>query len=187
MTVNRLALKLETERLRLRPFQDSDAHTFAAYRSDPEVARYQGWDAPYSLEQATRFIAHMKTMPPIPPGEWYQLAIEVKDGDLLAGDCAFHTLVEDPQQAEIGFTLARAYQGMGYGREAITCLLDYLFGELHIQRVQAICDAENAASIKLLERVGMKRETQVRENVWFKGYLCNEYVYALSQPDTKGT
>ena len=43
---------LETTRLILRPFQDSDLESFAAYRSEPEIASYQDWRAPYSLEQA---------------------------------------------------------------------------------------------------------------------------------------
>lgn len=49
-------LILETPRLILRPFQDSDLEPFVAYRSDPEVARYQGWEAPYSVESAMEFI-----------------------------------------------------------------------------------------------------------------------------------
>lgn len=170
---------LETERLWLRPFQPADVPAFAAYRSDPEIARYQGWETPYSLEQAARFVAEMSAMPPIPVGEWYQLAIQPKDYGAIIGDCAFHVLAEDGQQAEIGFSLSRAYQGRGYAAEAVRRLLGYLFEERNLHRVRAICDVENTASGKLLERVGMRREAQHIENVWFKGRWSSEYVYAI--------
>ena len=70
-------LILETPRLILRPFRDSDLESFAAYRSDPEVERYQGWEAPYSVDKAAEFIAEMKHKQPAIQGEWYQLAIEL--------------------------------------------------------------------------------------------------------------
>lgn len=172
-------LVLETQRLILRPFEDSDLEAFAAYRSDPEVARYQGWEAPYTLEQAAAFVAEMRETAPGTPGAWYQLAVERKGSPGLIGDCAFQLLARFPGQAEIGVTLAREHQGQGYAAEALACLLDYLFGELHLHRVVAACDVENHASARLLERIGMRREGHFVENLWFKGAWGSEYLFAL--------
>jgi len=174
-------LILETPRLILRPFQDSDLEPFVAYRSDPEVARYQGWDMPYSVDKAIEFIAEMKLAQPVLQARWYQLAIELKQGAPLIGDCAFHALANDARQAEIGFTLARSYQGQGYATEAVTRLLDYLFRDLGLHRVVASCDIDNLASARLLERVGMRGEAHFVENIWFKGAWGSEYLYALLQ------
>ena len=69
------AFPLTSSRLILRPFEASDAQPFARYRSDPEVARYQSWDTPYTLAQAERFVAEMRASTPGIPGEWYQLAL----------------------------------------------------------------------------------------------------------------
>jgi aminoglycoside 6'-N-acetyltransferase len=113
------------------------------------------------------------------PGEWYQLAIERKQEAGLIGDCAFHVFAHDTRQAEIGFSLARQYQGYGYATEAVMRLLEYLLGGLGLHRVTATCDAENHASAKLLERVGMRREGHLIENIWFKGAWGSEYLYAL--------
>ncbi len=178
-----MALVLETERLVLRPFQDSDLASFVEYRCDPAVARYQGWDAPYTLAQAQAFVHEMKTKQPRIPGEWYQLAIELKASGQMIGDCAFHLLAEDARQAEIAFTLSRSNHGKGYASEAVRCLLDYLFGELDLHRVRAICDAENLASAKLLERIGMRREAHLIENIWFKGKWGSEFVYAILEQE----
>ena len=170
---------LQTDRLFLRPFLESDLEAFAAYRSDPEVARYQGWDAPYSLEKAAAFIAEMKEKQPGLPGEWFQIAIERKQEVGLIGDCVFRIQAHDARQAEIGFTLSCAHQGQGYATEAVTCLLDYLFRTLNLHRVTVICDAENQASARLLERLGMRREGRFVENIWFKGAWGSEYLYAV--------
>ena len=174
-------LPLETPRLLLRPFQDSDLEAFGTYRSDPIIARYQGWEAPYSIANALAFIDEMKQKQPALPGEWYQIAIVLKTSLELIGDCAFEVSVEDGQQAIIGYTLARPFQGSGFATEAITGLLNYLFGDLKLHRVIARCDVENFASIRLLERIGMRREGCYLESFCSKGEWRNEYEYGLLQ------
>lgn len=75
MSIN---LQLETPRLLLREFQNSDKVAFAAYRSDPGTAKYQSWDTPYSEAQAEAFIESLQHLTSSILGEWYQLAIELK-------------------------------------------------------------------------------------------------------------
>lgn len=170
---------LTTQRLCLRPFQEIDLEAFAAYRSDPDVARYQSWETPFSLEQAAAFLEEMKFTQPATPGRWVQWAVERKSQPGIIGDCAFQVLKEDPAQAQIGVTFSQAHQHQGYASEAVSGLVSYLFGELHLHRVSAICDVENHTSARLLERVGMRREGHFIENVWFKGAWGSEYSYAM--------
>jgi RimJ/RimL family protein N-acetyltransferase len=170
---------LETPRLRLRPFTDDDLEPFVAYRSDPNIARYQSWEAPFPREHAAAFIEEMKRLQPGVPGEWYQFAVERRQAPGLIGDCAFQILAYHTQQAEIGFSMATQFQGAGYGAEAVTCLLDYLFKTLKLHRVVAACDADNIRSAKLMERVGMRREGHFVENIFFKGVWGSEYTYAI--------
>lgn len=170
---------LETDRLLLRAFQLADAEGLAAYRSDPEVARYQSWEAPYSLAQAQALIGALPGVPLGRPGEWYQIALQLKSTGQLIGDCAFQVLADAPQQAEIGFSLARAYQGQGFMTEAGRCLLAYLFGACALHRVRAFCDVENTASVRVLERLGMRRESHSIDSLWFKGRWASEYGYAI--------
>jgi len=176
---------LETNRLVLRSFQDDDLETFIAYRSDPLVARYQSWNAPYPRQTALAFGAEMRDKQPGIQGDWYQIAIQLKPGGPMIGDCAFHILDEDAQQAEIAFTLARQYWGQGYAYEAASRLLDYLFSDLNLHRVRGICDAENTASARVLERLGMRREGHFIENIWFKGSWGSEFLYAILQREWK--
>lgn len=180
-------LPFETPRLILRSFRPEDAAAFSAYRSDPEVARYQGWTAPYLLEQAQSFIAEMDRITPGAPGQWYQIAIERKSGGELIGDMGYQIEVNFPQQAVIGYSLARAFQHQGYAGEAVDRLLQYLFKTLELHRVIAYIDVENPASFHLLEKLGFRREAHHIENLWFKGAWCSEYVYALLAREWKST
>lgn len=173
---------IETTRLRLRHFRDDDCALFMAYRNDPEVARYQSWEGITEAE-ARALIQEMKEIHPWASGEWLQIAIELKETGLLVGDCAVKIEEDDERQAEIGYTLSRACQGRGIASEAVSCVLEYLFASLGLHRVIAITDVENAPSVALLERLGLRREGHFRQNVWFKGNWGDEYLYAMLQEE----
>jgi len=174
---------LHTPRLILRPFKDEDIPAFSRYRSDPLVAQYQGWDAPYSLKKAAEFIAWMRAATPGKPGEWYQIAFERKADGVLIGDCVFKILEEDTSQAEIGFTLAREFQGQGYASEGVGRLLQYLFEDLDLHRVRANCDPQNTASINLMKRLGMRHEGRWIQSLWSKGAWADEDWFAILQKE----
>jgi RimJ/RimL family protein N-acetyltransferase len=170
---------IETERLILRHFQDSDLNAFMAYRNDPEVYRYQGWKTPYFLEYATEFIAEMKAAVPGTEGKWFQSALERKQDGAVLGDVAFFPMRNKPRQAYVGFTLARPYWSQGYASESMRALIDYLFGELSFHRLVAECDADNVNSYRLMERLGFRREAQHVESYWLGDRWGSEFSYAL--------
>ena len=171
--------ELRTERLVLRRFVPDDAPTLAAYRSDEEVARYQGWDVPYDEAQAQTFIGQLLGTHPDVPGEWFQLAVtDAGTGEHL-GDVALHVDAADPGLARVGITLARAAQGQGYATEALTTLLDYLLLDRGKRRVVADCDVRNTASAALLTRAGLRHEALHRASAWWKGEWTDEHVFAV--------
>ncbi len=176
--IDAMFTKLESERIILRRFRDSDIEPFYSYRADPDVARYQDWEN-YTLDEAKRFLEVMRSRHPGTPGEWFQFALQVKATSNMIGDCGLLTLQEEAKQAVLGITIATKHQGKGYAMEAVTCLLDYVFSSLGMHRVRAITDCKNARSIALLERVGMRREGHFLQNVWFKGAWGDEYSYAI--------
>ncbi len=170
---------LETPRLRLRRFSTRDAEPLQRYRADPEVARYQGWEEGYSLTKAQSLVQEMAGFDPGYLGTWFQMAIELKETGTAIGDIGVHTLAEDPKQVKIGYTLAREHQGKGIATEALTAMLDYLFAEMKRHRVLAYVDIENQRSIRLLERLGFRREGHLRASSWSKGEWRDDYLYAI--------
>ncbi len=127
------------------------------------------------------FIEYMREAQPGLPGSGFQFAIERKVDGLHIGDCFLKLREDDLQQAELGYSLARAHWGQGFATEAVIAVLDYSFLTLRLHRVIAITDCQNAASVALLERVGMRREGHFRQNIWFKGAWGDEYLYAVLQ------
>jgi RimJ/RimL family protein N-acetyltransferase len=171
--------ELAGERVTLRRFHPGDVAEFVAYRSSPEVARYQSWDAPYPRDEGERFVQAIAQDHPDTAGDWYQFAVALRATGQLIGDCAAKPLADDPSQCEIGFTLAERYQGHGYATEAVRLLIGYLFGVRGKHRIIAYCDPRNAASAAMLERLGMRREGHLRESTWAKGEWTDDLLYAV--------
>nr|WP_221379962.1 GNAT family protein [Actinoplanes polyasparticus] len=168
---------IATERLVLRRFRPADAAVLAAYRSEPEVARYQSWDAPFPLLRAETAVANFIASDPDKPG-WFQYAIERTADHVLVGDVAVH-LHDNLKQAEIGFTLAKQHQKQGHAFEAVTAVLDRLFRVQGLHKVAGECDARNLASAGLLERLGFTLEGKLRQQTYIKGEWTDDLIYGL--------
>jgi RimJ/RimL family protein N-acetyltransferase len=175
------APKVLTERLVLTPLVAADAASLFAYRSLAEVSRYQNWD-PACLGDAAAFIDGLARIEFDTPGTWFQLGVRLRGTDELVGDLGVH-FIEDGRQVEIGFTLAPEFQGIGLGTEAIEGLLGLLFGQMGKHRVYASADPRNTASIRLLERVGMRQEAHFVESVLFKGEWVDDVVHAMLESE----
>lgn len=119
------------------------------------------------------------------PDSWFQIAIELKSTGHLVGDLAIHTLPQDIKQIEIGFTLNPSYQNKGFGLEAVRCLLGFLFNDCKRHRVIAITDVRNKPSIKLLEKIGLRKEGHFIKNAWNKGEYTDEYLFAILNEEWK--
>ena len=164
-------------RVSLRRLVLADLPTFQAYRQDANVGRYQGWE-PLSDRDAAQFIAEMSGVALFPQGEWIQLAIAESHTDRLIGDLGI-CVAKDGTSAEVGFTLASAAQGVGFGTEAVTAAIRLIFEHAPVAQILAVTDARNLPAQRLLERVNMRRVKTLA--AVFKGQPCVEHVYAISR------
>jgi aminoglycoside 6'-N-acetyltransferase len=156
----------------------ADVPVFAAYRSDPEVARYQSWTPPVTPQEAAALVKEFTADDPSVPG-WFQYAIAMRAADTeLIGDIGVH-LHENMMQAEIGFTIAAQYQGHGYATEAVQAMLHHLLTVRRLRRISAECDARNTASARLLQRVGFRPEGLRRQHTWTKGEWTDDLLFGL--------
>jgi RimJ/RimL family protein N-acetyltransferase len=168
-----------TERLCLRPFRADDLPAFVAYRSAPEVARYQSWDTTFSMADAERFLAEQQQVELGRPGAWVQLAATDRDTGALCGDCAVHVRADQPGTAEVGVTFAPEHQGTGLATEALAAVVAHLFERHGLHRVYAEADDRNVAVHRLLERLGFRCEARLVEADWFKGEWTTVRTYAI--------
>lgn len=171
-------LFIQTERLKIRNLTISDLIAFHNYRSNFEVTKYQGFDV-MTIEQAKIFIEENSEKDFGKAGEWIQYGIENKETGKLIGDCAIKLDADDKRIGEIGITISPDEQRKGYAGETLKAILKFLFSIEGFHRVTEIVDAENTASIKLLESLGFRREGHFIENIFFKDKWGSEYQYAM--------
>jgi aminoglycoside 6'-N-acetyltransferase len=146
---------IETERLLLRRSHAADAKAIAAYRSDPEVHRYQGW-ARTDHEGVREEIEAMASRRPGEPGGWVQFTVEERGSGRLVGDVGMSPAEGEPGVIKVGYTMDPAFQGRGYATEAVAALIAYAFDALGAEVVRAYASAENLPSIRVAEKVGMR-------------------------------
>jgi RimJ/RimL family protein N-acetyltransferase len=167
-----------TERLELRPLTPDDAECLFAYRSDPNVAKYQGWQ-PRTLIQTREFINKLSDVAPDTPGTWFQCALVHRASGELVGDCGLHFVKDDLKQCEIGITVSRSHQRNGYASEAVHAALEYLFVGLSKHRVFASIDPRNTSAIELFKRVGMRQEAHFVESLWLNEEWVDDLIFAM--------
>ncbi|MBI4526736.1 MAG: GNAT family N-acetyltransferase [Deltaproteobacteria bacterium] len=149
---------LETDRLRLRrPLMEDAAVIFAQYAQDQDVTRYLTWRPHRTIEETYEFLRDC-------PAGWeagklFQWGIVRKQDGQFLGMIAVRV---DGHKWELGYVLARTYWGNGYMTEAVKGVIDWALKQPGIYRVWAVCDIENAASARVLEKAGMEREGLLR-------------------------
>jgi RimJ/RimL family protein N-acetyltransferase len=165
------------ERIGLRFLRADDLRAFHAYRSDPVVARYQGWDT-LNRAQAAEFIAEQADTRARNPLAWRQVAIADLATDGLVGDLGIW-LAHDASRAEFGVSLSPGAQRRGLATEAVGGLIGLIFDATGAAQVVARADTRNASSLALLRRVGMRHVDTVA--IECKGELCTEHVFSLAR------
>lgn len=168
---------VHTARLRLRPFDDADAEALFALHSSARVMRY--WDAPPwgELARAERFVAACRQM--AEGGTGTRLAVDrVRDG-VFVGWCTLARWNPDYRSAALGYCFDDAAWGHGYATEAARALLGWAFDTLDLNRVQAETDTRNAASARVLEKLGFVREGTLREDCVVNGEVSDSWVFGL--------
>ena len=172
------SLNIQTKRLKIRQLELSDLSDFHIYRSNHEVAKYQGFGV-MTIEDAEEFIRNNSKKQFGAPGEWIQYGIEDIAKRKLIGDCAIKLDKNDTRIAELGITISNLEQNKGFAKEVILGLLTYLFKIKNIHRVVAVVDAENIAAINLLKSCGLRQEGHFIENLFFKGKWGSEIQFAI--------
>jgi [ribosomal protein S5]-alanine N-acetyltransferase len=169
--------RLQTPRLRLRPFTEADTDLIFALQSNAHVLRY--WDAPpwTTRAQAERFIAVCAQIEA--EGTGARLAIERAVDGAFSGWCCLMKWDPDYRSAKLGYCLDDKMWGQGFATEAAGALLRWAFDTLDLNRVQAEADTRNTASGRVLEKLGFVREGTLREDCIVDGVVSDSWVYGL--------
>jgi [ribosomal protein S5]-alanine N-acetyltransferase len=178
-------MMIRTERLILRDFVATDWEEVLQYQNDPRYLQFSPWRE-RSPEAVLEFVARFLSWQVESPRSRFQLCICLAEGDKVIGNVGIRKPDPDAGVAELGFELVPEYWGNGYGTEAAARMLRFAFDELKVHRVSAHCIAENTASARVLERIGMRWEGTLRESEFFKGRWWDVRLFGALQEDWRG-
>jgi RimJ/RimL family protein N-acetyltransferase len=172
---------IATRRLTLRPFVPADVDDVWAYQRHPAVARWMPWEARERDESEEAVHAMVKESRLAEEGDCLCLAVVWPEAGRVVGHVELVWRSREHRQGEVGFAFHPDHQGRGLATEASTELLRLGFEHFDLHRIVGRCNARNAASARLMERLGMRREAHFHGNMRFKGEWKEEFVYAMLQ------
>ncbi|MBV8489988.1 MAG: GNAT family N-acetyltransferase [Candidatus Eremiobacteraeota bacterium] len=166
----------------LREFTAGDEPTIHEYGSDPIVARYTDWE-PNTPETTHALLLRRLERQREWPRDEIDLAIELRATGKHIGGFGLRITDMGNGLGNFGFVLNRAYWNQGFATEAARAVLEKTFTVLELHRLVATCDTRNAASARVLEKIGMRREAHFRQDAFQKGEWRDSYAYAILRQD----
>lgn len=160
------------DRVALHTVEEADLDAFARARSDPDIRMPLSIDTPQNREGLESFFEETVSDE---EGAWFVATVDEE----TVGAAMFPEVRESDGLGEIAYWILPEYQGEGYGREAVSLLLEYGFEELRLNRVAADCLATNDASRGLLESLGFSSEGRFREATFQHGSHVDVLRYGL--------
>ncbi|MBR0442962.1 MAG: GNAT family N-acetyltransferase [Clostridia bacterium] len=183
--------ELETERLILRKMRVGDEEDMYAYARRSEVTRYLLWSPHPDIYYTRDYLRYLATR--YATGSFYDWAIVHKQTGRMIGTCGFTAFDCPHDAAEIGYVLNPDYRGQGIAPEAVRAVLTFGFEKLALHRIEARFIEGNEASLRVMEKVGMRFEGYRREAMLVKGVyrtigccsiLHDEYVALLAKKES---
>ncbi|MBU0743543.1 GNAT family N-acetyltransferase [bacterium] len=171
-------LELEARTIVLRRMRPEDAEALYAYRSLPEVSRYQDW-LPASVDEAHELAGAQAGLEPGTPGTWFQFIICRREDGEMVGDCGIRFADQQHRSPELGIALHPDHRRRGYATAAIQLVIDYLFAELGAHRVAARTDPRNLPAIAVMNRLGLRQEGHFRKSHWQRGEWVDDVSFAM--------
>ena len=173
-------MELETERLRIREFKQSDLDAVYEYSGDSDVVRYMPF-GPNTLEQAQGFLERVMANQYEENRVNYEMAVILKENNVLIGGCRINKV--DKIKAHIGYIFNKKHWGKGYATEVTRALVDFGFKELGVHRIYATTDVDNIASKRVLEKAGMVLEGRLREDMIIHDRYRDSLILGILKPE----
>ncbi len=168
---------LRTPRLLLRRLRMEDAEAIFAYARDPQMTPFVFWEPHRTIADTHEYLE--RTLAGYAEGRAPAWGLQHWGDGVIVGSCAFHEISVMHARGEIGYALSRQYWGQGLTPEAVRAMLDYGFGALQLNRVEARCDVANIASSRVMEKAGMTFEGVLRQNIFLHGRPRDARMYGI--------
>lgn len=155
--------------MKLRPADDSDFEDFYNWWNDPQLAGEYAGFSPKTAQEVRRLLKRA-----------YNFIIEGRTDNRKMGFISYYQVRSDYYNLyEIGYRIKPSERRKGYTTEAAELLVDYLFTEKNVERIESVTDTENLPSQRVLEKNGFRREGALRRRFYLNGNYRDEYMYSL--------
>jgi ribosomal-protein-alanine N-acetyltransferase len=168
---------LETDRLILRELTMEDAEEYFEFASDPQVSVSTLWDRHKSMEDTQEYL--QKVLDKYQARQAYRWGIVHKHSNKLIGRTGLISWDIAHSKAEIGFALSSQHWNMGIITEATSEVIKYGFNTLDINRIEGRCNYNNVGSARVMEKLGMKLEGILRQQLKIKGEFMDQRIYSI--------
>lgn len=175
-------MELLTERLRIREFEEEDRADVHAYASDPETVQFLPF-GPNSEEETRDFVRKAISERQADPRRVFELAITLRNDPRVIGAIRVFVENERHRQGHVGYILNRALWSTGYMTEAAAALLAFGFKDLGFHRIWTTCDTRNIGSMRVLEKIGMRREGLLLHHIQLRDGWRDSYLYAILEDE----
>jgi [ribosomal protein S5]-alanine N-acetyltransferase len=175
--------ELHTTRLRLIEINESHTQRYFEIMSLDKVTLYYGMESLVNIEQAKDIISSFKKG--YESKRSFRWGIVNKEDNTFIGTVGLNNVQLGNRKAEIGFEIHPDFWNSGYTSEASRAVVQYVFEELDLYRLGAITFIENAASQRLLKKLGFKEEGILRGNIFQNGISHDTYIFSLLQHEWK--
>jgi ribosomal-protein-alanine N-acetyltransferase len=175
---------LETARLMLREPAPADAELIFRIQSDLRVNQYLGRPPDQTVAESAARVTDM--IEGLRAGTSIRWIVALRDGGEAVGSGGFWRWNEPHRWAEIGYDLLPHHWGRGIMTEAVRAILRFGFTSMGLHRVEANAEPDNAASVRVLEKVGFVREGLLRENWFHEGRYTHSAIYGILARDFMG-
>jgi ribosomal-protein-alanine N-acetyltransferase len=174
--VRKLTVPLRTARLNLREFVKADFQAIHTYSSDPRVTRYLFF-GPRDAESTAEYLEELLASQLEKPRTRFELAVEEIASGRVIGACDLSVI--EANVVDLGYMLGTPDWGKGYATEISFALLEAAFRELRAERVISTVDVNNGASIRVLEKIGMRWEAVFRKHRRAKNRWWDCHMFVL--------
>ena len=170
-------LLVQNEMIALREVHEEDRERFFYLQQDPYINRYI--KVPPSDEFVEIFFQALQTVWKDEDQKWHGCAVRLLEEDLIIGLVFYSYRDKDSQIVEIGWKFHPDFEGKGYATQAAKLLMEYLPTQILVHKFVAHCDAENLASERIMQKLGMQKEGFFKSNFKFGKEWRDEFAYGL--------
>ena len=153
------------------------------YASIPEFSQFEVW-GPNTVEDTKEFVARCISDTSSDPIISHQLAVELREDNLLVGGCTLKLEGFGASEGYLGYAINPDYKNRGFATEAAIALIEFGFDQLHLVRIHSLCDTRNIASRRVMEKAGLQRTALNQNERERKGRMTDSYCYEIRPPSS---